>query len=180
MHGRAAGLIMQEGERGDEMYIVERGIVQVTVTNYSSVGQRVLGKLKMNDVFGEIGALVEESPGRALPRMRTAFAITHDCRLLSLSFSQLLKLRSESWSIDVAVGQAAAKLQEKRRLLLQDKKKAIRKHVNFEHFAHSTMKKMEQSAKNAESIQQIRTEIDTMNAKLDNITAMLQAQSSNR
>eukprot|EP01047_Picozoa_sp_COSAG01_P127121 COSAG01_NODE_56354_length_319_cov_0.581818_1_plen_106_part_11 len=100
------------------MFVVEKGIVQITITDDAVSGkQRILGKLRMNDVFGELGALVEETPGTPLRRMRTAYAITHDCSLLSLSFTRLLQLRSQSWGIDTAVARAAERIRRDRKLL---------------------------------------------------------------
>ncbi len=171
MHGRSAGLIMQEGERGDEMFIVQKGIVQVTIAADGDPSkQRVLGKLRMNDLFGEMGAIVQESPGVPLPRMRTAFAITHDCSLLTLSFDQLIRLRSQSWAIDVAVGRAAEQIRSKRKLLFNDKKPAVREHVNIEHFAYSTMKLHNDIA---QVRSEMRSEIETVHTKLDEIKALV-------
>eukprot|EP01043_Picozoa_sp_COSAG02_P021990 COSAG02_NODE_1129_length_14415_cov_828.291911_7_plen_797_part_00 len=176
MHGRAAGLIMEQGERGDEMFVVEKGIVQITITDDAVSGkQRILGKLRMNDVFGELGALVEETPGTPLRRMRTAYAITHDCSLLSLSFNRLLQLRSQSWGIDTAVARAAERIRRDRKLLFIGHKSAVRNHVNFEHFAYTTMK-LRTDIEHVRT--DMRSEMDAMHTKLDEIKVMLSSSSN--
>ena len=129
----------------------------------------------MNDVFGELGALVEETPGTPLRRMRTAYAITHDCSLLSLSFNRLLQLRSQSWGIDTAVARAAERIRRDRKLLFIGHKSAVRSHVNFEHFAHTTLK-LRTDIEHVRT--EMRSEMDAMHTKLDEIKVMLSSSSN--
>lgn len=117
------GLIMQEGHRGTEMFIVEHGEVQIE-TGLQGIedGQphtfnhRVhLGILHANDIFGELAVLVQESVGMPLKRKRSAYALcTRDpvCKLLTLTYDDVQELRAESAGIDQAVRKAIMALKD--------------------------------------------------------------------
>lgn len=113
---------------------------------------------------------MEESPGRSLPRSRTAFAVTQDCCLLSLSFNQLLKLRSESWGIDHAVSIAVQNIRKARPSLFKSQHQAIRPHMNFAHFAQSSMQEI------VSVRSELAADIAQVNTRLDEIKALLQSK----
>ena len=61
-----------------------------------------LGKLRLNECFGELAVLIQEAGGRPFPRKRSAYAAS-PCVLFSLSFSAMQELRRSSVNIDAAV-----------------------------------------------------------------------------
>lgn len=77
--------IFQAGDSGQEMFIIEEGIVEILA------GEKVLVKLERGDFFGEM-ALLED-----LPRSSTARAAT-ECKLLKIDrvmFDQVLRQNPE-------------------------------------------------------------------------------------
>ena len=55
------------------------------------------------DIFGELGVLLETSPGFPLPRLRSAYALTPNTLLAMLTAHDLHECREESPAIDHAV-----------------------------------------------------------------------------
>ena len=74
----AGQVIFQEGERGDEMFIIEIG--QVEIVRRRAGEERSLVVFEAGDFFGEMSLLED------LPRSATARAVT-DCRLLPVDAS---------------------------------------------------------------------------------------------
>lgn len=121
-------VIMRQGERDDRMFIIIEGIVRVTrrrqddTLRSSSTGAVVqgageelsLGRLHELDYFGEMAVLLQESPGVALQRQRSAYTVTGACILYTLSYDDLQELRALSAPIDAAVATAAAAVQTNR------------------------------------------------------------------
>jgi hypothetical protein len=66
--------IMRQGNRSTEMWVIMDGKVRVEVKTDNDVVD--LGKLGIQDFFGEIAVLTEESPGVPLRRTRSAYGIT--------------------------------------------------------------------------------------------------------
>jgi CRP-like cAMP-binding protein len=75
---KAGQVIFQEGERGDEMFIIEIG--QVEIVRRRAAEERSLVVFEAGDFFGEMSLLED------LPRSATARAVT-DCRLLPVDAS---------------------------------------------------------------------------------------------
>jgi CRP-like cAMP-binding protein len=146
--------IMREGTRGTEMWIIEKGEVQIErkVTGLSSAA---VGKLGPLDVFGEMAVLVQESPGVPLQRTRSACALTQSVFLLCLDYNDVRKLREGSVSIDWAVRRAVA---------------AVRKNQP------SLFKKHDHTVENAVGVGQ---KLDELGAKVDALMsdmALIKAQ----
>jgi CRP-like cAMP-binding protein len=83
--------IIEEGNLGDCAYIVETGSLEVS-TNNAINEKHILGKLKANDIFGELGLI------DGLPRSATVKAI-ENCTLNVLtkeSFNKLVKNNPEA------------------------------------------------------------------------------------
>lgn len=83
-------LIFEEGSASDSVYIIEQG--EVEISHLKDDGNKhVLGILKNNDIFGEMG-LIDD-----LPRSATAKAIT-DCTISIINkkkFDDLTKQQPE-------------------------------------------------------------------------------------
>ena len=80
--------VIQEGDLGDCAYIVEAGSLEVSKINNQN-NKQVLGRLKENDIFGELGLI------DGLPRSATVTAL-EDCTIKVLtkdSFNSLAKNR---------------------------------------------------------------------------------------
>ena len=60
--------VIEEGDLGDCAYIVEAGSLEVSKTNDQN-NKQVLGRLKENDIFGELGLI------DGLPRSATVTAL---------------------------------------------------------------------------------------------------------
>ena len=73
-HSREArdSYIMREGDRGNEMWVVVEGIVDVERGLDDECES--LGKLREGDYFGELAVLCQERPGVHFKRGRSAFA----------------------------------------------------------------------------------------------------------
>ncbi len=91
-------VILQEGEGGDNMYIIEKGLVEISKSLMMKLGReeyrdrdKVLTKLSDEDhaIFGEV-ALFEEGK-----RTATAVALT-GCQLLEISKPDFLRLAEEN------------------------------------------------------------------------------------
>ena len=67
--------------------------------------QMGLGKLRLNECFGELAVLIQDAGGRPFPRQRSAYAVS-PCILFSLSWSAMQELRRSSVNIDAAVAGA--------------------------------------------------------------------------
>ena len=83
---RAGKLIFQEGDLGDELYLVEEGIVRITMESEAG-DQAILGEVHPCETFGELGLL-----GGA-PRSATATAMTETTafRLPGRAFRELVQ-----------------------------------------------------------------------------------------
>lgn len=78
----------------------------VRADTLATVGSQIcIGKLRVNEVLGELAVLVQESPGHPFPRQRTAYA-SSPCVLMSLNWTDMQDLRRSSVSIDIAVREA--------------------------------------------------------------------------
>ena len=80
--------VIEEGDLGDWAYIVEAGSLEVSKINDQN-NKQVLGRLKENDIFGELGLI------DGLPRSATVTAL-EDCTIKVLtkdSFNSLAKTR---------------------------------------------------------------------------------------
>ena len=80
--------VILEGDLGDCAYIVEAGSLEVSKINNQN-NKQVLGRLKENDIFGELGLI------DGLPRSATVTAL-EDCTIKVLtkdSFNSLAKNR---------------------------------------------------------------------------------------
>ena len=83
--------VIEEGDLGDWAYIVEAGSLEVSKINDQN-NKQVLGRLKENDIFGELGLI------DGLPRSATVTAL-EDCTIKVLtkdSFNSLAKNRPEA------------------------------------------------------------------------------------
>lgn len=101
--------IMQEGDRGVEMWIVSEGVVRIE--NGTGSDTIDLGKLREGDYFGEMGVLCQERPGVPLRRSRSALPHT-DVLLYSLNYNDLKLLRQAHPQIDAAVHSTVIKLRD--------------------------------------------------------------------
>lgn len=75
--------VLKEGERGSEMYIIEKG--QVEILKQAGGAERRLLLLERGDFFGE------ESVAAKMPRVASARAVS-DCRLLALDAAALREM----------------------------------------------------------------------------------------
>ena len=89
-----------------EMWIVHDGDVRI-----EDKQSRNLGKLEACDVFGDKALLVDEQPGVHLKYEFSAFAVSTNVTVLSLSRTALWALRDESHNIDLSVRRASHTLQ---------------------------------------------------------------------
>jgi len=83
--------VIKEGDLGDCAYIVDAGSLEVSKINDQN-NKQVLGRLKENDIFGELGLI------DGLPRSATVTAL-EDCTIKVLtkdSFNSLAKNRPEA------------------------------------------------------------------------------------
>ena len=80
---KAGQIIFREGDRGNELYVVQSGSVQL------SVGDRIIETLSENGIFGEI-ALIDDTPRNA-----TAKAVT-DASVVPVGEKQFLFLVRET------------------------------------------------------------------------------------
>lgn len=76
-------MIFKEGDRGTELYVIKSGSVKI------QLGNRLLGTLNSNDIFGEM-ALIDNTP-----RSANAIAAT-DVTLVPVSEKQFLFLVSQT------------------------------------------------------------------------------------
>jgi hypothetical protein len=86
---KAGEVILVEGERGREMYIIDEGRVEIYRT--TGEGELRVGLLEPGDFFGEMGLLDDE------PRAASARAVV-DTRLLRIdqtTFEQMIRRRPE-------------------------------------------------------------------------------------
>jgi CRP/FNR family transcriptional regulator, cyclic AMP receptor protein len=60
-------VICRQGERGDEMYVIQAG--RVTVWREDDIGRVVIGEMKSGDIFGEM-ALIDRQPRSATVRAK--------------------------------------------------------------------------------------------------------------
>jgi len=91
IHFKANSNVIKEGDLGDCAYIVEVGSLEVS-TNNARNEKHILGKLKVNDIFGELGLI------DGLPRSATVKTI-ENCTLNVLtkeSFNKMVKNNSEA------------------------------------------------------------------------------------
>ena len=83
--------VIEEGDLGDWAYIVEAGSLEVSKINDQN-NKQVLGRLKENDIFGELGLI------DGLPRSATVTAL-ENCTVKVLtkdSFNSLAKNKPEA------------------------------------------------------------------------------------
>ena len=87
---RARKLIFQEGDIGDDLYLVETGIVQITMESQEG-DQAILGEVHACETFGELGLL------DGAPRSATATAVTETVafRLPGAAFRDLVQTDPE-------------------------------------------------------------------------------------
>jgi len=91
IHFKANSNVIKEGDLGDCAYIVEVGSLEVS-TNNAMNEKHILGKLKVNDIFGEL-CLID-----GLPRSATVKTI-ENCTLNVLtkeSFNKMVKNNPEA------------------------------------------------------------------------------------
>ena len=91
LHFKANSDVIKEGDFGDCAYIVEAGSLEVSTYNATNE-KHILGKLKVNDIFGELGLI------DGLPRSATVKTI-ENCTLNVLtreSFNILVKNNPEA------------------------------------------------------------------------------------
>jgi serine phosphatase RsbU (regulator of sigma subunit) len=87
----AGTLILQEGQAGDEFYVILHGQVEI-VRALGSAEESILGMRQPGEFIGEIGLLNQGAPRTATAR------VVNDARLLTITytdFSELLKLHPE-------------------------------------------------------------------------------------
>jgi len=99
----AGETIIRQGERGDSLYLVARGVVAVLVARDGGQAARV-ASLHAGDFFGEMALLTDE------PRSATVRAAT-DCRLFELSRADVYKLCDACPGVREALEHAAAERQ---------------------------------------------------------------------
>jgi CRP/FNR family cyclic AMP-dependent transcriptional regulator len=82
---RARNLVFQEGDLGDDLYMVETGIVRITMESQAG-DEAILGEVHACETFGELGLL------DGAPRSATATAVvdTTVFRLPGRSFRELI------------------------------------------------------------------------------------------
>lgn len=87
------------------------------------------------DFFGELGALVAESPGLPLRRTRSAYALTANCILMTLTYDDVRALRQESHSIDIAVAEVCTQIRKYRSSSIDSRERVLdeRDLVNTNH-----------------------------------------------
>ena len=91
LYFKAGSEVISEGELGDCAYIVEMGCLEVSKQNKKR-GKQVIGQLKENDIFGELGLI------DGLPRSATVTAV-ENCTIKVLtksSFNSLAKNKPEA------------------------------------------------------------------------------------
>jgi CRP/FNR family cyclic AMP-dependent transcriptional regulator len=91
IHFKANSNVIKEGDLGDCAYIVEVGSLEVS-TNNAMNEKHILGKLKVNDIFGELGLI------DGLPRAATVKTI-ENCTINVLtkeSFNKMVKNNPEA------------------------------------------------------------------------------------
>jgi len=91
LHFKANSDVIKEGDLGDCAYIVETGSLEVSKNNAMNE-KHILGKLKTNDIFGELGLI------DGLPRSATVKTI-ENCTLNVLtkeSFNNIVKNNPEA------------------------------------------------------------------------------------
>jgi CRP/FNR family cyclic AMP-dependent transcriptional regulator len=91
IHFKANSNVIKEGDLGDCAYIVEVGSLEVS-TNNAMNEKHILGKLQVNDIFGELGLI------DGLPRSATVKTI-ENCTLNVLtkeSFNKMVKNNPEA------------------------------------------------------------------------------------
>ena len=91
IHFKANSNVIKEGDLGDCAYIVEVGSLEVS-TNNAMNEKHILGKLKVNDIFGELGLI------DGLPRSATVKTI-ENCTINVLtkeSFNKMVKNNPEA------------------------------------------------------------------------------------
>ena len=76
----AKHLIFQEGDLGDDLYMVETGIVRITMDSRQG-NQAILGEVHPCETFGELGVL----DGAVLVEETTEVAFGFEARLLHVS-----------------------------------------------------------------------------------------------
>jgi CRP-like cAMP-binding protein len=83
---RGKEMIFQEGDLGDDLYMVETGIVQITMESEDG-DQAILGEVHACETFGELGLL------DGAPRSATATAVTETTafRLPGRAFRELVE-----------------------------------------------------------------------------------------
>ncbi len=99
----AGETIIRQGERGDSLFLVARGVVAVLVTRDGGETVRV-ASLHAGDFFGEMALLTDE------PRSATVMAAT-DCRLFELSRVDVYALCDACPGVRQALEVAAAERQ---------------------------------------------------------------------
>jgi CRP/FNR family transcriptional regulator, cyclic AMP receptor protein len=89
-HYRGKKVIFQEGDAGDELYLVETGIVRITMDSREG-DQAILGEVHACETFGELGLL------DGAPRSATATAMmdTTAFRLPGRAFRELVQTDPE-------------------------------------------------------------------------------------
>ena len=93
------GLITEEGDDAEEMYIVVEGSKAVVLTRESSHEQRVLSA---GDYFGELAALLPPTMAEQRKRTHTAYAIT-EVQLGMLDYDDVMWLREQSFEVSEKV-----------------------------------------------------------------------------
>ena len=91
LYFKADSKVIREGDFGDCAYIVESGRLEVSKANKHN-DKQVLGQLKENDIFGELGLI------DGLPRSATVTAL-ENCTIQVLtkdSFNSLVKNKPEA------------------------------------------------------------------------------------
>lgn len=150
--------IMRAGTRGTEMWIIERGQVQIERNVTGTATTTAVGRLGPMDVFGEMAVLVQESPGVPLQRMRSASVLSRSVSLQRLTYEDVQKLRERSVAIDRAVRKAIEAVQRNRPSL-------------FKKNGSETKRSPTQSVSPANTELGLDEKVDELGAKVDALMA---------
>lgn len=85
-------VVFNEGEIGDEFYIIKKGIVDICKKSY--LGDRSVAKILEGDIFGEMSVIDN------MPRSASAKADT-ECELICIKKTDFYKLKSKHPNIAV-------------------------------------------------------------------------------
>ena len=157
------------------MYIVVEGMVRVERKRSDTDDTPAfLGKLRTNDVFGELCALMEESRGVPLRRTRSAYSAVGRCVLMRLSFKDVTELRKDSPSIDAAVHAAV-------NIIRQNRPKTAQwldpwESSSREHEVQANDDVGEKLASVSGSVEALTTKVESMASDLLELKALLKAR----